>query len=202
MADTENKIEHPKKRAFLAAYATLGVVTHAAKAAQVGRGAHYSWMNEEGERGDEYRAEFKLAMQEANDSLEVEARRRAVAGVDKPIYYKGQLVTTLKLYSDNLLMFLMKAADPARFRDNYQQQDTPDENKQPGIDHTQLLRDFRQELQHNGGFIDYLRERACRADSNPGPMGANGHTGMADGTPPGGDRPSSNGDGNGHSRDG
>lgn len=198
MIEKPEKIQHPKKRAFLAAYAEMGVVTRSAQLAEINRCTHNAWLNEEGESGDEYRAAFEDAKRAANDALESEARRRAISGVDKPFYYKGELVETTKQYSDVLLIFLMKAADPARFRDNYQQQDTPDENVHPGIDHTQLLRDFRQELQHNGGFIDYLRERACRANGNPGTVGGNGHANLEDGPPPGSDRPGANGNGNGH----
>lgn len=198
MIEKPEKIQHPKKRAFLAAYAEMGVVTRSAKIAQINRCTHNAWLNEEGESGDEYRAAFEDAKRDANDALESEARRRAIGGVDKPFYYQGELVETTKQYSDVLLIFLMKAADPGRFRDNFHQQEIPDENDRPGIDHTQLLRDFRQELQHNGGFIDYLRDRACRANGNPGTVGGNGHANLEDGPPPGGDRPIANGNGNGH----
>lgn len=52
------------------------------------------------------------------ETLDVEIDRRAVDGIDKPVYYKGEKVDTVKEYSDNLLMFLRKKLDPS-YRDNY-----------------------------------------------------------------------------------
>ena len=51
--------------------------------------------------------------------LEAEARRRAAIGVDEPVFYKGKVVGHIRKYSDNLLMFLLKAHWPEKFRDNY-----------------------------------------------------------------------------------
>ena len=36
----------------------------------------------------------------------------------KPVYYRGEIVGTVKEYSDTLLMFLMKGWMPEEFRDN------------------------------------------------------------------------------------
>jgi hypothetical protein len=96
----------------------------------------------------------------------------------------------------------MKAADPKRFRDNYQQpQETPDENMQPGLDLTRLLSTVRKELQGDEQYIDYLRSRACQANDDAGSVGGNGHAKLEDGTPPGRYRPGANGNGNGHVKD-
>ncbi|MHC5536960.1 hypothetical protein ACYOEI_01645 [Singulisphaera rosea] len=53
------------------------------------------------------------------DTLESEARRRALDGVEKPVFYRGQKCGAIREYSDALLMFLMKAARPERFRESY-----------------------------------------------------------------------------------
>jgi hypothetical protein len=50
--------------------------------------------------------------------MEEEARRRAIDGVNKAVYHKGKIVGYEKVYSDNLLMFMLKARRPDRFRDN------------------------------------------------------------------------------------
>src|SRR5829696_1056093 len=64
---------------------------------------------------------FAEAYRCGTDALEEAARRRAVEGVTRavPIVYQGQQVgvRTEVAYSDVLLMFLLKARDPARFRD-------------------------------------------------------------------------------------
>ena len=46
-----------------------------------------------------------------------EARRRAVTGIDKPVFFKGEVVGSITKYSDSLLMFLLKAHRPQKFRD-------------------------------------------------------------------------------------
>jgi hypothetical protein len=49
-------------------------------------------------------------LEEAADVLLAEARRRAIEGVEEPIMHQGQVVTTVRRYSDLLLIFLLKSA--------------------------------------------------------------------------------------------
>ena len=49
--------------------------------------------------------------------LEIEADRRGVDGIDKPVYFQGEKVDTNKVYSDHLLMFRLKKLDP-KYRDS------------------------------------------------------------------------------------
>ncbi len=102
-----------KQKAFLAAYAALGNLSGAARKVKCNRSAHYKWMHDAA-----YAEAFAEAHAEACDALRGEARRRAVKGVVKPIYYQGDIVGTVKEYSDTLLIFLMKGAMPEEFRDN------------------------------------------------------------------------------------
>lgn len=111
------EIEQPKRRAFLAAYADCGVVSHAAVLAKVDRGSHYVWMHLEGEQGDKYREAFAQAKREACDVLETEARRRAVEGVETPVFQGGENVGSVQKFSDTLLIFLMKGAMPDKYAD-------------------------------------------------------------------------------------
>jgi hypothetical protein len=103
-----------KKRAFLAAYSLCGNITRAAELAEVSRGSHYLWMNED----EAYQLCFNDADQEAIERLEAEARRRAVQGVSKPVFYQGMECGVVQEYSDTLLMFLLKGAKPQKYRDN------------------------------------------------------------------------------------
>ena len=57
------------------------------------------------------------ALEEATDLLEAEARRRALTGIDEPVFYKGKVVGSTKKYSRPLLMFLLEAHRPQKFRD-------------------------------------------------------------------------------------
>ena len=128
-------IAHPKKRAFLAAYSECGIITAAVEAAQVARASHYVWM----EHDEEYALAFTQAKEVAIEHMEAEARRRAVAGVNEPVIYQGklqgvwvdeegqtvsaytpgatQIPLTIKKYSDTLLIFMLKAARPEKYRD-------------------------------------------------------------------------------------
>lgn len=53
----------------------------------------------------------------AKENLELEARRRA-EGFAEAVYYNGKKVGSVRKYSDTLLIFLLKAHDPAKYRDN------------------------------------------------------------------------------------
>ena len=54
----------------------------------------------------------------ASEVLIDEATRRAVDGVEEPVdFYKGKAGGTVNRYSDNLLMFLIKAKRP-EYRDS------------------------------------------------------------------------------------
>jgi hypothetical protein len=102
-----------KQRAFLAAYARTGNITAAARAAQCHRSQHYEWLADPA-----YAEAFLAAQEEAVEALELEARRRAAQGVLKPVYYRGAVCGRVREYSDTLLIFLLKAARPEKYRDN------------------------------------------------------------------------------------
>ena len=107
----------PQQRAVLAAFRETGNVRLTCKAAGVGRSSHYRWL----EKDPEYRAAFDLAKLQAADVLEAEAHRRAVEGVEEPVgWYKGVAGGTVRRYSDNLLMFLLKGARPEQYRERYE----------------------------------------------------------------------------------
>lgn len=48
-----------------------------------------------------------------------EARRRGMAGINKPVFHKGEVCGHIREYSDTLLIFLLKARKPDVFRENY-----------------------------------------------------------------------------------
>lgn len=60
--------------------------------------------------------EFDQAFQECillfRESCEDELRRRAIDGVEEPVFYQGVETATQTRYSDSLLQFYMKANDP------------------------------------------------------------------------------------------
>jgi hypothetical protein len=134
----DDKTLQHKKRSFLAAYAVCGNLSEAARASRVTRQAHYDWL----EHDPSYAKAFVGASEEAADALEAEARRRAEAGVRRLKFHQGQLITIPNPdfdpakpegsdnpkhvpyieheYSDTLLIFLLKGARPAKYRENHQ----------------------------------------------------------------------------------
>ena len=110
--DLFGAIPNPKARAFLRVYAACGNLTEAARAVGVVRQSHYYWM----EHLPGYREAAEQAREMATDRLEREAWRRAVEGWDEPVYQKGQLVATVRRYSDALLMLLLRANRPEKYR--------------------------------------------------------------------------------------
>jgi hypothetical protein len=64
-----------------------------------------------------FRQGWDQAIDSAVDALEAEARRRAIDGIEEPHFYRGEICGTVRKYSDQLLMFLLKAHRPEKFRD-------------------------------------------------------------------------------------
>lgn len=107
------EIQHPKKRAFLSAYAHLGAITRAARAAKIDRGSHLNWKRED----PLYAQAFERAEEMAVESLEDAAVQRARYGMDRPVFHKGKVCGYVREYSDTLLIFLLKGAKPLKYRE-------------------------------------------------------------------------------------
>ena len=56
-------------------------------------------------------------MELGTEALEYEAVRRAYHGVAEPVFYNGVQCGSVTKYSDKLLMFLLKARNPAKYRE-------------------------------------------------------------------------------------
>lgn len=132
------------QRAFLAALAESGNVTAACRAARVARSVVYERLDADPDLGELWDA----ALDEAADRLETEALRRAVDGVSRPVTHKGELVyvpvdpavpdgdkvpLVEVTYSDTLLIFLLKAARPEKYRERWDVQHAG-EVRNPTID--------------------------------------------------------------------
>lgn len=112
------KLDSVKKKKFLTAYSECGNITHAAEAAGIERSLHYWWL----EKHPRYVEAFEAAHAQAIDRMEQEARRRAMLGVDEPVFYQGIEVARVRKPSDTLLMFMLKGALPDKYRDNVKQE--------------------------------------------------------------------------------
>ena len=69
------------------------------------------------EQDPEYAGKFSDVNEEATDALEQEARRRALEGIEEPVFYKGERVGSIRKFSDQLLMLLLMAKRPNQFRE-------------------------------------------------------------------------------------
>ena len=99
------QIRNRKKRRFLQKYSECGVLGMAATHAGIARDTEHYWRRTD----KQYRECFEEARLLAIESLEDEATKRA---------------TREKSPSDILLIFLLKAAAPERYRDNYKREDS------------------------------------------------------------------------------
>jgi len=106
----------PKKRAaFLEALAESGNVSEACGIAVVSRDCVYRLRKAD----KEFAAMWETAIEIACDSLELEARRRAKEGWLEPVHWQGIPMSVVRKYSDTLLIFLLKGANPEKYRERF-----------------------------------------------------------------------------------
>ncbi len=109
------------KDTFLRAFGIMGNVRAACIQANVSRETVYKWLKRDKKFATAYN---EYAVPDSVDFLESEAFRRAVQGVEEPVISHGEVVydddgniVTVKKYSDALLMFLLKARAPQKYRE-------------------------------------------------------------------------------------
>jgi hypothetical protein len=112
-----DRAQQLKKAAFLESYRVLGNISRACRDAEINRSTYYDWT----EHDEAFSAALNVAREEAIESLEAEARRRAVEGVEREtgVYHNGLLIATEveTKYSDTLLIFLLKGLKPEKYRE-------------------------------------------------------------------------------------
>ncbi len=109
------------KERFLVNYVKLGGRKgEAAFASGVSRRTVDNWIKS----NKEFAALFEDAREDATEILEAEAHRRAIKGVSEPIYYKGEKVGAVQKFSDTLLIVLLKANAPDKYRENIEEKHT------------------------------------------------------------------------------
>ena len=88
-------------------------MTYACRAARLPRARAYEWR----EADPDFAKAWDDAVERGTDALEDEAVRRAMQGVLKPVYQGGKKVGAIREYSDTLLIFLLKARRPEKFKE-------------------------------------------------------------------------------------
>src|SRR5687768_6811869 len=94
-------------------YASAGNVSKAAKAIKIARNTAY----EHKKSDNDFSAAWDNVIESVADAMEEELHRRAVKGVQEPVFYKGQMVAKIRKYSDRLLEFALKGKRPEIYRD-------------------------------------------------------------------------------------
>lgn len=106
-------LRHTWQPAFLAALEQTGIISDACKLASIDRTTVYRARQSD----ESFAKAFDDAMEAAIDTLEREARRRAVEGTEEPVYQGGQLIGTKTVYSDSLMALLLKGRRKGVFAD-------------------------------------------------------------------------------------
>ncbi len=98
---------------FLEVLADTGIVSHAA--AVVGKSPESAYRLRRREGAEAFSAAWEAAQAHATQILVDVAFARAIEGVSKPVYHKGEVIGERRQYSDALLMFLLRYKDPTRY---------------------------------------------------------------------------------------
>lgn len=99
--------------AFCEALAETGNITKSCEISGLPRRTAYDARNAD----PDFRAKWDAAIDLGTDGLEDEAVRRGREGCDKPVYQGGKLVGYVREYSDALLVTMLKARRPEKFKD-------------------------------------------------------------------------------------
>lgn len=101
----------------------------------------------------EFKARWDDAVEQAIQVLEQEAHRRAAIGVRRPVFQSGKLVGTVTEYSDTLLIFLLKANRPHKYRDNHRVEISTPAGESVKVDHGGTV-----SVDHTLPFFDRLEQ--------------------------------------------
>jgi hypothetical protein len=114
------KLTGERRERFLKALSDTGIVSLAVEIAGTSRTRVYELRK----RDTAFAAGWDEAEERAADVLEAEAWRRAVDGVPEPLVSSGKVVRdddgqplAIRRYSDTLMLALLKARRPERFKD-------------------------------------------------------------------------------------
>jgi hypothetical protein len=109
------KFAERRVKMFLRFLAETGRVDYAARCAGF---SDNSLLYRRRKADKEFAAAWEEALEIAGDRFEAEAARRAVEGVEEPVYHKGSVVGHVTKYSDSLLAKLMDGSKPEKYRHN------------------------------------------------------------------------------------
>lgn len=98
---------------FLTYFSIYASVSRAAQKSKVARSNIYEWLKND----HTFKSLYDESCKEALGALEDEAVRRAFEGTIKPVFQGGKKVGSIREYSDTLLIVLLKARAPEKYKD-------------------------------------------------------------------------------------
>lgn len=119
----DDRTKKERQADFIEWFSEYASISRAAKKAKIHRSVIYDWLKKE----KAFKKLFEDACEAALGSLEDEAVRRAYEGMNKPVFQGGKKVGSVREYSDTLLIVLLKARAPEKYKDRvYNEQSGPD----------------------------------------------------------------------------
>ncbi len=104
-----------RQREFIELLAETGSVRAACR--RMGVGEHHLYKLRAHPEGASFRKAWEAALDLGIARIEDVAMDRALNGVETPVYHRGELIGTRRVYNDRLLMFLLRNRAPDRFAD-------------------------------------------------------------------------------------
>lgn len=106
-------------KGFLASLRLYANVSKACRDVGIDRSTPIQYKNRvpEGEDRSWFARLWEEAVSEGADRLEEEAWRRATEGTERPVYQGGQMVGTVREFSDTLMVLLLKGHKPDKYRE-------------------------------------------------------------------------------------
>jgi len=102
-----------RRAAFLEGLRQAASVTKACAVSGLPYSTAYAWRAAD----EAFAVDWDAAVEQGTDRIEDEAVRRAVDGVQRPIYQGGKLVGHETQFSDRLVELMLKARRPDKFKD-------------------------------------------------------------------------------------
>lgn len=103
------------REAFLASLAGGHTITESCRAAGIGRSTVYELR----QRDEAFALAWHDAQEAGTDRFEAEARRRAIEGTLRPVFFRGEEVGQVREFSDRLLELELKARRPEKYRESF-----------------------------------------------------------------------------------
>jgi hypothetical protein len=113
-SESNMRVTNKKLALFLDHLTVCGSVNRSAAEAKL----HRTTLYRKKERDPVFAAAWDKAAALGVEALEDEARRRAFEGWQEPVFHKGQVCGGVQKYSDTLLIVLLKAHKPEKYREN------------------------------------------------------------------------------------